>query len=797
MVATADWVLEQTNSVGIGSILLSGAIETFSSFADGVPAGEVWYSIQDSNGNRETGIGTFDGDATLARTTVQATLIGTVYNDVNPTPIYLSGNAVVSCVFSSASYKDLLDKIVDASALVEVGADDVSYAPAGDPVTVATNVQNALIAHGVAIDENNTDLNARIDAISIEASTYEIVERYFDYTDFDLTPPNTVVTTDAILSTDTNNLDVYVSGVIQRYGIDFDIPSSTTIRIIGKTLGENDYILAKIGVPIVPVTPDPVNAEDVSYTHSATGAVATTVKAKLDRLSMLSDLGAALDGTTDDSADLQQAIDNAYAAGGGRVIVNGPIAILSTVTIKAGVVVDFEWNELKTVIDIDLIYVNQGGQLANCRINLEAITYTHTAVKFVPTTNVQGDRFIPWFNGLAIKFKDYTDGAGTGVEIDGDTYYVQLTQAANLSVRYGGKAVHFHGTGTGGLDYVNGNIITNVVIMDSHYSFYLNEWANGNSFNGVVIERNNGAIVYCAGSQNNWQGVAWDQVPIIVSGSGNNFGIIQTTRYGADITDTGLDNKSYGRGVEQVGNVSTNTLHDYRHGLYEPGRIEFRDFFLGALDPRWTTTLAGNGAVSYGSATFGNATNSKQFLPYIQLTGTGTGSGEVTLNFNGRNIVKATQKPILHCTNYTNANDARITWRWGLWEDSSNHIYVTQDYNLYGDDNIRLVCTSGGVSTTEAISTIASDYISFMTLLCSPASVTLNVGQYQNTSTGDTGKVSRGINVVLGSGLTATITTNIPTAAMEPYIYLKGNTSSNAVVNFFDYQLIASRKAAE
>jgi hypothetical protein len=537
------------------------------------------------------------------------------------------------------------------------------------------------------------------------------------------------------------------------------------------------------------------NAEDVIYDPPFTNAAQTNVKLKLSQTVSVKDFGAVGDGITNDAAAIQAAIDEVSASGGGLVTVNGSTLINSTITIRNGVVLDFQWTLLTTTSDVDLIYVNQGGQLKNCRINVEGLSaYSKTAVKFVPLSNVQGDRFIPWVSGLAIRFATNAINAGTGVEIDGDIHYVQLTSAENISVRYGGKAIYLHGTG--GLRYVNGNVFNGVVVMDSHYSFYLNQHANGNVFDGVVIERNTQATIYCDGSQNNWQGIAWDQVPIVVSGAGNNFGVIQTTRYGAQITDTGIDNRSYSRAVEQFGNVSTNSLNDYRQGLYELGRLEFRDFFLGSLDSRWTSTLAGNGAITFNTATFGAATNNKQFSPYMRLSGTGSLNGEVTLNFNGNNIVTVVQKPIIHVTNYTNNADARLTWRVGLWEDANNHIYATQDLNLYGDDDIRLVCSSGGVSTTQSIATAAFERISFMTLNCSTTGVTLNVGQYRNTATSAEGQVARGINKIFTDGLTTTITTNIPTTALEPYIYMAGNNNSPAFVDFLDFQLIASRKAA-
>jgi hypothetical protein len=509
------------------------------------------------------------------------------------------------------------------------------------------------------------------------------------------------------------------------------------------------------------------------------------------------DYGALSNGVADDSTAIQAAIDAAFAAGGNIVVIPGDTRIGSTITVKSAVVLDCQWNNITALTDINMFTIKPGGQIRYVRCNLEGLTYTSTVAKLVPDGNIQGDRFIPWISGLAIKFADNTITGGVGVEIDSDTYYVQLMTAENISVRYGGKGIYLHGTGTGGLDYANGNIFNGVGIMDSYYSFYLNLYSNGNVFDGVVIERNTAATIYCEGSQNNWQGVAWDQVSIIVSGEGNNFGVIQTTRYGADITDTGIDNRSYSRSVTQFGNVSTNSLNDYRQGLYEPGRLEFRDLFLGKLDSLWTSTLAGNGAITFGTATFGASSGASQFSPYVRLSGTGTSSGEVTLNFNGNNIVKVVQNPIIHATNYTTNTDARLTWRFGLYENANNFIYATQDFNLYGSDDIRLVCNDGGSTTTQSIVTSSFERISFMTIICTPTAVTLNVGQYLNTSSSSEGQVARGINKIFTDNLTTTITTNITQSALEPYIYMAGNNASAAFVDFLDYQLIASRKAPQ
>lgn len=113
--SVGNWVSESTASTGTGAITLSGnkTSDDVTTFSNAVNSGLIYYSIKDGD-NREAGIGTYDGGVQIQRTQVTATLLNGVYNDVNPVPLNLSGNAVVSCTFTSHAYRELLQLIEDA-----------------------------------------------------------------------------------------------------------------------------------------------------------------------------------------------------------------------------------------------------------------------------------------------------------------------------------------------------------------------------------------------------------------------------------------------------------------------------------------------------------------------------------------------------------------------------------------------------------------------------------------------------------------------------------------------------------
>lgn len=130
-IVAANWVGENTSTVGTGPLALSGAISTFCPFSVLPDRSEVYYTLQEGF-NRETGIGVVS-NGTLTRK-VQATLVAGVYAETD-IPISLSGNgqvfAVINADFMTRIYNfslDVADSVSAAAASAQASADSVAAA---------------------------------------------------------------------------------------------------------------------------------------------------------------------------------------------------------------------------------------------------------------------------------------------------------------------------------------------------------------------------------------------------------------------------------------------------------------------------------------------------------------------------------------------------------------------------------------------------------------------------------------------------------------------------------------------
>jgi len=123
----------------------------------------------------------------------------------------------------------------------------------------------------------------------------------------------------------TNTLSVYVNGLKQILGESYTETSSISFTFVNG-LNVGTHVQAIFGN----VIPTAVSSASVGYNEGGTGAVTTTVQAKLQQSVSIVDFGGVADGTTNNSTALQAAHDALPSSGGTIYIPTGSSYYLFT-----------------------------------------------------------------------------------------------------------------------------------------------------------------------------------------------------------------------------------------------------------------------------------------------------------------------------------------------------------------------------------------------------------------------------------------------------------------------------------
>ena len=131
------------------------------------------------------------------------------------------------------------------------------------------------------------------------------------------------------------NTQVYINGVYQ---------DKNTYSLAGVTLTFSAAPPVGSDIEVIifaTLTIGLADAANVTYNEGSTGAVTTSVQAKLQEILSVEDFGAICDGITDDAIAIQKALDHAYLIGGAVVTANGTCKVSSDVLVKANVTFNF------------------------------------------------------------------------------------------------------------------------------------------------------------------------------------------------------------------------------------------------------------------------------------------------------------------------------------------------------------------------------------------------------------------------------------------------------------------------
>lgn len=163
MPKAGNWTTESCSTVGTGNLVLTGSFTGYAKFSQSVSPGTVYYSIIDGP-NKEAGIGTFDGENTIVRSLVTATLVNGVYNGVNPLAMSLTGESIVSCTLNASAFEYALLHLNDLNNPHQVTLEQArtkNNKLSGDVDFNGNDILNAnsvTFAGGTAVSWNSTDL---------------------------------------------------------------------------------------------------------------------------------------------------------------------------------------------------------------------------------------------------------------------------------------------------------------------------------------------------------------------------------------------------------------------------------------------------------------------------------------------------------------------------------------------------------------------------------------------------------------------------------------------------------------
>ena len=217
-----------------------------------------------------------------------------------------------------------------------------------------------------------------------------------------------------------NGLQIYIDGVYQE---------STTYSVSGSTLTFTEAPPLNSGIEVVKLQAEELGsttANLITYTPAGTGAVDTTVQAKLRETVSVKDFGAVGDGVTDDTAALQAAFN---AADGKKLMFSAGTFLVSrgssAYVLEAPTDIEIEGIESKTTIKLS-------AAASDCHMIGRATTSTFFSMKgmildgnksVVSAVNTNG-LYFPEATNLKSEYNAYLNFKDLGSAVGGKGIYV-------------------------------------------------------------------------------------------------------------------------------------------------------------------------------------------------------------------------------------------------------------------------------------------------------------------------------------------------------------------------------------
>lgn len=233
--------------------------------------------------------------------------------------------------FPAATHEQALDQLTMEVQQVNEIAGRALTLPAnttGVSAALPTPSSNKLIGwNSVATGLQNVDVSTIATQVAYGTARYDLFSGTGSQTAFTLTAnPGAIA-----------NLDVSISGVTQRHGIDFTWTTGTTLTFTSAPPVGVNNVLVRYMLGLAQGTSDSASA---TFVASGTGAVTRVAQDKLRETISIADFGAVCDGVTNDTAAVQAAITS-IGSSSKTLLIPGPTKINTGLTFGAATELEF------------------------------------------------------------------------------------------------------------------------------------------------------------------------------------------------------------------------------------------------------------------------------------------------------------------------------------------------------------------------------------------------------------------------------------------------------------------------
>lgn len=397
-----------------------------------------------------------------------------------------------------------------------------------------------------------------------------------------------------------------------------------------------------------------VDAQQVSYQPPFTGSVATNVEAKLAQTVSVKDFGAVGDGTTNDTAAIQAALNagstGVFIPSGNYLITNG-LNIPDFVNVNCDVGVKITFNST----NFHAIAMGKGTNFVGNGLLIDCTNAAwNGGAILIDGVHRYADDYPASFSGINVKGVDATKGTGLYLKADNATNFISFVRFSNFTfynLNFGTVLACGSSGNAGDVNtwhWINGNIFENFTFYGTSNGILLNGLTGvpaeiaGNIFNNFEFQIGTSTTkfpVYAYGASSNvfnnvyvWDWVYATSNPIVFAGGASsnqvtsNVDPVYVTTNGINVAA-----KNGAGSVSQLtsfGNVSIRDLSVLKIGYVgleatiagsdtltitprtgygiQVASVFFpttdNSFNLGGASKRWATVYAGTGTINTSDA---------------------------------------------------------------------------------------------------------------------------------------------------------------------------------------------------